>query len=65
MLQVETGVILRKIIADFEQLEREIDSAIAAAEAGKSQAEDIAALRRAKEAARRGAALAKDKAESD
>jgi len=57
--ELEAEVILRKIIADFEQLDRAIDSAIATLKAGQGQADDVEALERARKAVRKGAALAK------
>jgi hypothetical protein len=64
--QLDAEVILRKVIADFEQLDHTIDLAIELLRNGKSGArQDIAALRRAREAARKGAALAKSKVASD
>lgn len=60
--QLEAEEILKKIVADFEQLDRTIDLAITLAKDRKGQtAMDIAALQRAREAVRKGAALAKSK----
>ena len=63
--ELEAEVILRKIIADFEQLDRAIDSAIAALKAGQGQAGDVEALERARKAVRKGATLAKSHIASD
>jgi|KBSMisStandDraft_5_1062788.scaffolds.fasta_scaffold523317_2 hypothetical protein len=54
----EAEAILKKIAADFEQLGQEIDRAIAALSSDGDSSADIEALRRAKEAVRKGAALA-------
>jgi len=52
--------ILNKIAADFEALDIAIDAAIAHLNGSKGQAaKDVTALLRAKDAARKGAALAK------
>jgi hypothetical protein len=63
--QLEAEVILRKIIADFEQLDLAIDSAITDLQAGSGPAEDIEVLERARDAARKGAALARNKIDSE
>ena len=59
--QLEAEVILKKIAADFERLDRAIDTAIVRLEAADGQAGEVETLRRAKEAARKGAALANGK----
>ena len=63
--QVEAEEILKKIAADFEQLDRAIDSAMVLLKAANGGDKDVEALRRAREAARKGAALAKSKAGSE
>jgi hypothetical protein len=63
--ELEAEVILRKIIADFEQLDRAIDSAIVTLKGGQGQADDVEALQRARKAVRRGASLAKRHVGSD
>jgi hypothetical protein len=57
--QLEGEVILKRIIADFEQLDHAIDAAIALLNSGAGSAEEIETLRRARKAAQRGAALAR------
>ena len=56
---LETETILKKIVADFEELDRAIDAAILRLEAGSVSCEGVEALLRAKEAVRKGAALAR------
>jgi hypothetical protein len=55
----DAEAILRQVVADFEQLDRTIDKAIQLLEQGRGG--EAAALRRAREAARKGAELAKSK----
>jgi uncharacterized protein YdcH (DUF465 family) len=57
--KLEAEAILKKIVADFEQLDRAIDAAITLLDESQSSAEEIEALRRARKAARKGAALAR------
>jgi hypothetical protein len=59
---LEPEEILTRIAADFEALDRAILAAISLLEAGSdSAAKDIAALRRAGEAARKGATVARSR----
>ena len=63
---IEAEGILRKVVSDFEQLDRTIEKAIDHLKGGKkSAAKEIDALRRAREAARKGAALAKSKVDTE
>ena len=58
----DAEVILNEITRDFEQLERAIELALARLEATAGQNETaIATLRRARNAAQKGAALAKNR----
>ena len=60
--QLDAEAILRKVIADFEQLDRTIDLAIELLQNAQDGAKtDIDALQRAREAARKGAELARAK----
>jgi hypothetical protein len=60
--QLDAEAILRKVIADFEQLDRTIDLAIELLQNAQDGAKtDIDALERAREAARKGAELARSK----
>jgi hypothetical protein len=60
--QIDAEAILRKVVADFEQLDRTLDLAIDLLQNGKDEVrKDLEALRRAREAARKGAALARSK----
>jgi hypothetical protein len=64
--QLEAEGILRKVLSDFEQLDRTIDKAISLLKERKgSAAKEIDALGRAREAARKGAALAKTKVDPE
>jgi hypothetical protein len=58
---LEAEMILKKIVEDFEQLDRAIDGAIARLQAGGGEHDGVEALLRAREAVRKGAALARDK----
>ena len=62
---LEAAMILKKIVDDFEQLDLAIDEAIARFRAGSGGPGGIEALLRAKEAVRKGAALAREKVRSD
>ena len=62
--KLEAEAILKKVVADFEQLDRAIDAAIALLDAGHGSADEIAALRRARKAAQKGAALARSNVDS-
>jgi len=57
----EAEIILKKIVEDFEQLDRAIEEAILRLEEGEGGGRDIETLLRALEAVRRGAELARDK----
>jgi hypothetical protein len=62
----ETEAILNKIAADFEALDRMIETAIALLKTGDgSNGTDLAALEKARDAARKGAALARGKVVTD
>ena len=56
----EAKELLNKIVADFEALDQTLDSAIALLKAGNKPGGDVVALERAREAARKGAQLAKN-----
>jgi len=63
-LSLEAEMILQKIVEDFEALDQAIEAAIARLQAGDG-GPGIEALLRAREAARRGAELARDKVRSE
>jgi len=64
--QCDSAASLNKIIADFEQLEQAIDSVLPKLNASACAEEgDLQALHRAREAARKGVALARQQLESE
>ena len=58
---METRMILARILADFEQLDLAIEAVMKDIKAMPALAADIDTLQRARDAARRGAFLAKSK----
>lgn len=59
--QLDVEHLLEKIVDDFEHLERAIESAIARIKDSGGLASEVASLERARLAARRGAALARQR----
>jgi len=57
----DAEVILKKIVEDFDELDRAIEDAIARLQASTGGPAGIEALLRAREAVRKGAALARQK----
>jgi hypothetical protein len=62
---LEAEMILKKIVEDFERLDSALDAAIAGLQVGNGGHGGIEALLRAREAVRKGAALARDKVGSE
>ncbi len=62
--EIECKLILAKIIADFEQLDLAIEAVMKDMQAAPALASDITTLQRARDAARKGASLAKHKLDS-
>jgi hypothetical protein len=59
--ELETDTVLRTIVAAFEELGSAIDLAISVLESEQGSPADLDALRRAQEAAAKGAELARSK----
>ena len=62
--EIECKLILAQIITDFEQLDLAIEAVIKDMQAAPALAYDIKTLQRARDAARKGASLAKHKLDS-